>query len=89
MSQKQSFSYKGWIFLGRTSTKLGLMCLAQGYNAVTPMRLEPVAPRSQVKHSSTEPLLSLKKNSMVKKINLGATAWLPYNQISVIMRYAI
>ena len=27
-------------------------------NAVTPVRLEPAAPRSRVKHSSTEPLRS-------------------------------
>ena len=27
-------------FLGRTSTKLGSMCLAQGQNTVTPVRLE-------------------------------------------------
>ena len=26
------------------------MCLAQGHKAVTPVRLEPVAPQSQVKH---------------------------------------
>ena len=30
--------------------------LAQGHNAVTPVRLEPAAPRSRVKHSTTEPL---------------------------------
>ena len=35
------------------------MCLAQGHNAVTPVRLEPAAPRSRVKHSTTEPLRSL------------------------------
>ena len=35
---------------------LGLMCLAQGHNAATPVRLEPAAPRSRVKHSTTEPL---------------------------------
>ena len=28
------------------------MCLAQGHNAVTPVRLEPAALRSRVKHSS-------------------------------------
>ena len=49
---------KGWVFLGWTSTKLGLMCLAQGHNAVTPVRLEPAALRSRVKHSTTEPLCS-------------------------------
>ena len=34
------------------------MCLAQGHNAVTPVRLKPAAPRSRVKHSTTEPLHS-------------------------------
>ena len=46
---------KGRVFLGWTSTKLGLMYLAQGHNAVG---LEPAAPRSRVKHSTTEPLHS-------------------------------
>ena len=32
------------------------MCLAQGHNAVGPVSLEPAAPRSRVKHSTTEPL---------------------------------
>ena len=35
------------------------MCLAQGHNPVMPVRLEPAAPESLVKHSTTEPLLSL------------------------------
>ena len=35
------------------------MCLAQGHNAVTPVRLESAAPRSRVKHYTTEPLRSL------------------------------
>ena len=35
------------------------MCLAQGYNVISPVRLNPVALRSQVKHSTTEPLHSL------------------------------
>ena len=35
------------------------MCLAKDHNAVTPVRLEPAAPRSRVKHSTTEPLRSL------------------------------
>ena len=34
------------------------MCLAQGHNAVTPVRFEPAAPRSRLKHSTTEPLRS-------------------------------
>ena len=35
------------------------MCLAQKHNTVTPVRLEPAAPLSRVKHSTTEPLCSL------------------------------
>ena len=31
----------GWVFLGLNSTKKELMYLAQGHNAVTPVRLEP------------------------------------------------
>ena len=33
--------------------------LAQGHKAVTPVRLEPAAPLSQVKHFTTEPLCTL------------------------------
>ena len=51
---------KGRVFLGWTSTKLGLMCLAQRHNAVAPVRLELAALRSRVKHSTTEPLRSLR-----------------------------
>ena len=47
------------VFLGWTRTKQGFMCLVQGHNAVTPVRLEPATPRSWVKHSNTEPLRSL------------------------------
>ena len=43
--------------MGLTNTKLGIMCLAQGHNAVTQVRLEPAVPWSQVKHSTTESLL--------------------------------
>ena len=35
------------------------MYLAQGHNAVAPVRLEAATPQSQVKHSTTEPLQSL------------------------------
>ena len=35
------------------------MCLAQRHNAVQPVRLEPAAPGSQVKHSPTEPLIPI------------------------------
>ena len=48
----------GRVFLGWTSTKLGLMCLAQGHNVVTPVRLKPAALQSRVKHSTTGPLRS-------------------------------
>ena len=61
MSHQQSFSYKGMGLPGLNQdvlSKLGLMCLAQGHNAVMPVRLEPLAPRSRVKHSATEPLHS-------------------------------
>ena len=34
------------VFLGSTSTKQGFMCLAQGHNAVTSVRLEPAIPLS-------------------------------------------
>ena len=37
------------------------MCLAQGHNPVAPVRLEPMAPQSWVKHSTTKPLRSLEK----------------------------
>ena len=49
---------KGRVFLGWTSPKLGLMCLAQGHTIVTLVRLESAAPQSRVKHSTTEPLRS-------------------------------
>ena len=37
------------------------MCVAQGHNTVTPVRLKPGVPQSRVKHSTTEPLCSLMK----------------------------
>ena len=36
-----------------------VLSLAQGHNAVMPVKLEPTALRSRVKHSTTEPLRSL------------------------------
>ena len=55
MPHQQSFSYVGTGLPGlNLNSKLGLTCLAEGHNAVTPMRLEPAAPRSRVKHSTTE-----------------------------------
>ena len=47
--------------------------LAQGHNAVTPVRLEFAAPRSQVKHSTTEPLHShqrVKRQTIGEKVKL-------------------
>ena len=38
------------------STKQRIKRLAQGHNAVPPMRLEPATPRSRVKYSTAEPL---------------------------------
>ena len=35
------------------------MCLAQGHNTVTPVRLEPTALRFRIKYLTTEPLCSL------------------------------
>ena len=45
----------GQVFLGWTSTNQGLMCLAQGHNAVTSVRLKPTALGS-CHESSTLPL---------------------------------
>ena len=39
-------SISGWVFLGLTSTKQRIKCLAQGHNTVPPVRLEPATPRS-------------------------------------------
>ena len=44
-----------WVFLGLTSIKLKLMCLAQGHNTVKRVRLNP-SPHSQDTHSTTEAL---------------------------------
>ena len=46
------------VFLGWTSTKQGLMCLAQGHKAVMLVMLNPLTSRSWDKHSTTEPLRS-------------------------------
>ena len=48
----------GRVVLGWTSTKLGLMCLAQGHNTVTLVKFESATPPSRVKFSTTEPLRS-------------------------------
>ena len=48
----------GRVFLGWASTKQGQMCPAQGHNTVRPVRLQPTAPCSRVKNSTTESLCS-------------------------------
>ena len=57
------------------------MCLAQGHNAVTLVRLKPATPRSRVKHSTTEPLHSLLLLVLIGSIKLLS--------ISTINRYSI
>ena len=62
------------VFLGWTSTKLGLMCLAQWHNAVTPVRLEPAAHRSRSQatyHSATAPHTRRKRveRILLQKLN--------------------
>ena len=44
----------GWVFLGLTSTKQRIKCLAQGHSALPRVMLEPASLRSKVKHSTTE-----------------------------------
>ena len=48
------------------------MCLAQGQNAVMPVRLKTVSLRSRVKHSTTEPLHSL---VCLYHINESQSSW--------------
>ena len=45
-SHQQSFSYKGTGLPGLNKYEGRINVLAQGHNAVTPMMLEPAAPRS-------------------------------------------
>ena len=47
---------QGRVFQGWTNTRQDKFVLFKDHNTVTPLRLEPVAPRSWVKHSTTEPL---------------------------------
>ena len=60
-SHQQYFSYKGTGLPGLNQYQARINVLAQRHNAMTPVRLEPMALRSRVKHSSTEPLHSLDK----------------------------
>ena len=47
------------------------MCLAQGHNAVTPVRLEYEALQSRVKHSIAEPLRSLDSSKRLLQDCMG------------------
>ena len=44
--------------------------MLKDHNAVMPVRLEPTASRSRVKHSTTEPLRSLKTKNTRPDFNL-------------------
>ena len=46
---------------------------------MTPVRLEPAAPRSRVKHSTTEPLRSLFPQILFKMLTIAAQSELPNN----------
>ena len=50
--------------------------LLKDHKAVTPVRLEPAALRSQVKHSTTEPLRSL-ASFVVSTVSLSLSHWYP------------
>ena len=65
LSHQQSFSYIGTSLLGLNQYLARINVLAQGHNLVMPVRLEPTTLRSQVKHSTTEPL----RSAMGKLIN--------------------
>ena len=51
----------GRAFLGLTSTKQKINCIAQGHNAVPSVRLKPAPHKSRVKHSTTEPPRSFRE----------------------------
>ena len=59
------------------------MCLAQGRNAVAPVRFEPAAPRSRVKHSTTEPLRS---HGMVE-VRLSGFGFIKYEVHAIFSGY--
>ena len=50
----------GRVLMGLTSTKLGLMCLAQGHSAVMPVRLEPTANVNAIFQLSYDTKITLK-----------------------------
>ena len=58
------------VFLGSTSTRQWLMCLAEGHNAVPLLRLEPTTLWSQFKHYTTEPIRSNTKKIILLRFVL-------------------
>ena len=61
------------------------MCLAQGLNAVPPVRLEPATLRSRVKHPTTEQLRSLPDRSVFlvgRQCSMGYIVVFKKNQYS-------
>ena len=59
----------GRVLLSLTSTKQGLMCLAQGHNAVTRLRLEPAALQYRAMHFTTVlPLGGVQKTQQAKQL---------------------
>ena len=66
------------------------MCLAQGHNAVTPVRLEPGVSKSCVKHSTTESLCShiefLKSNLCAKQVSKQYGAIYRCNAYQILLR---
>ena len=59
------------------------MCLAQGHNTVTPVRLKPAAPLSRVKHSTTEPLGSLVFVVMLGSLPIFQVVEVKVNEVPV------
>ena len=57
------------------------MCLAQGHNAVTLLNLEPVAPPSQFKLSTTEPLRSPVSAVTTRKMPERASKYTKYQNL--------
>ena len=82
----------GWVFLGCTSTKQGLMCLALGHKAVMPVRLKPATPRSGVKHSKLRSPFSLLDNpyplnpNIWPKILLKENPWIRFFLMSKLLK---
>ena len=67
---QRSFSNVGTGLPGLNQNQQGLMCLAQGHNAVMLVRLEPVTLRSRVKYSTNEPLHSLSHTCNIDTISM-------------------